>query len=95
MISRSFNRALRVPLRQQPASFSTPRRTLLTAVGNAKRGTFTTPRAAASLTHQLSRGMKTIDFAGQKETVYGKANQVLKGTVNAKFVHRAGRLATR
>lgn len=71
MASRCFNRALRAPLKRQFTLPSPQRRTLLTALGNAGKATNVFPKSAIGLALQSSRGMKTIDFAGHKETVYG------------------------
>lgn len=95
MASRCFNRASRAPLMRQFALPSTQRRTLFTSLGNAGRGTFVPPKAAINPALQISRGMKTIDFAGHKETVYGKLNREQKTTINTKINYRARRLAKR
>ena len=95
MASRSFNRALRAPLARQFSLPSTQRRTLLTALGNTRKAAFISPKTAVALSLQSSRGMKTIDFAGHKETVYGIVDLKLKAAIYAEFIGRAGGLATR
>ena len=71
MASRSFSRALRSPLTRQLAAPAAQRRTLISASRTARTGLATAlkPSVAGSLQH--SRGLKQIDFAGTKETVYG------------------------
>ena len=65
MASRTFSRALRSPLARQ---LSTPaRRTFVSAINASARRT---ARAAVGPAQQ-TRGLKTIDFAGTKEDVYG------------------------
>ncbi|KAK0517077.1 hypothetical protein JMJ35_000232 [Cladonia borealis] len=70
MASRSFSRALRSPLTRQLTAPSAQRRTLISASQSARTGLAPTlkPSVAGSLQH--SRGLKQIDFAGTKETVY-------------------------
>lgn len=66
MASRTFSRALRSPLAKQlraPAH-----RTFVSALNASARPTAARAVAAA----QQVRGVKTIDFAGTKEDVYGK-----------------------
>jgi hypothetical protein len=66
MASRTFSRALRSPLAKQ---LSAPaRRTFVSALNASTRPTVT--RAAVASAQQV-RGVKTIDFAGTKEDVYG------------------------
>ena len=57
-------RQLARPAARQPAS-------LVSALSSAARASnLLTPRATAASFQQL-RGLKTVDFAGHKETVYG------------------------
>ena len=67
MASRTFSRALRPHLARN-ASFPA-RRTLVTALNAAARPM--AARAVMGMASQQVRGVKTIDFAGTKETVYG------------------------
>jgi ketol-acid reductoisomerase len=69
MASRSFSRALRSPLGRQLASPAVQRRTFVAAAGLV-RATAVAARTAAPAKQQ-TRGVKTIDFAGSKEEVYG------------------------
>jgi ketol-acid reductoisomerase len=69
MSSRSFSKALR-PLARQLASPAAQRRTFIAAAG-AVRASAVAARAAAPAQQQV-RGVKTIDFAGSKEDVYGE-----------------------
>ena len=91
MASRQITRALRSPLAKQlnaPA-----RRTFVSAVNAATRRP--AARAAVAASQQV-RGVKTIDFAGTKEKVYGKAPAHLNGCEwHANSFHRACRLAPR
>lgn len=65
MASRTFTRALRSPLAKQ---LSAPaRRTFVSALNASARPT----AARAAVAAQQVRGVKTIDFAGVKEDVYG------------------------
>ena len=65
MASRTFSRALRSPLTKQ---LSAPaRRTFVSAINASARPT---ARAVVGSAQQ-ARGVKTIDFAGTKEKVYG------------------------
>jgi hypothetical protein len=67
MASRTLSRALRSPLTKQ---LSAPaRRTFVSAINASARPAV---RAAAASAQQV-RGVKTIDFAGTKEDVYGKS----------------------
>jgi len=70
MASRSFTKALRSPLARQLASPATQRRTFVAAAG-AVRASAVKARPALAGAAQQSRGVKTIDFAGTKEDVYG------------------------
>lgn len=69
MASRNASRALRSSLAQlvKPA---VQRRTFV-AAANAVRSA--APKAAVSTSFQQTRGVKTIDFAGTTEKVYGMA----------------------
>lgn len=69
MASRSFSRALRSPLARQLASPAVQTRSFVAAAG-AIRATVAAARSAAPAKQQV-RGVKTIDFAGSKEDVYG------------------------
>lgn len=72
MASRNASRALRAALRQA----STPRvqQRTFAAVASASRPTL--QKAATSAFVQQSRGKKTVDFAGDKEVVYGWSMRV-------------------
>jgi hypothetical protein len=73
MASRTFSRALRSPLARQ---LSAPaRRTFVSAINASARPT---ARAVVASTQQV-RGVKTIDFAGTKEDVYGTVSGPLVG----------------
>ncbi|KAL6721409.1 Bifunctional acetohydroxyacid reductoisomerase [Lecanora helva] len=73
MASRSFSRALRVPLAHQLTTPVIQRQALLSASKLARASIATPFKAAAASVIQQRRGVKTIDFAGTKETVYGRS----------------------
>jgi ketol-acid reductoisomerase len=67
MAARTFSRAVRSPLAKQ---FSAPaRRTFVSAINASSRPL--AARAVVGASQQQVRGVKTIDFAGTKEKVYG------------------------
>lgn len=68
MASRQAPRALRNAARQLAATAPAQKRSFVSAVNAAKRAA---PKAAVSAQFQQTRGLKTVDFAGHKETVYG------------------------
>ena len=70
MASRSFSKALR-PLARQLASPAVQQRTFIAAAG-AVRASAVAARAVAAPQQQQVRGVKTMDFAGHKEEVYGE-----------------------
>ncbi|EAT86406.2 hypothetical protein SNOG_06575 [Parastagonospora nodorum SN15] len=69
MASRPVSRALRQTARQLAAA-PAQKRTFVSAV---RAGVTAAPKAAVTSQFQQTRGVKTIDFAGTKETVYGRA----------------------
>jgi ketol-acid reductoisomerase len=73
MASRTASRALRSSLRQAAKAPAVQQRTFVSAVNAASRPALAqAPKAATSFVQQ--RGVKTIDFAGHKEDVYGMHN---------------------
>jgi ketol-acid reductoisomerase len=73
MASKSFSKALRSPLSRQLASPAVQRRTFVAAAGLVRASAVAASRAAAPApARQQVRGVKTIDFAGSKEDVYGE-----------------------
>lgn len=75
MSSRSFSRALRTPLGRQLTSPVVQRRTFISALGGVRvNGVAATVKSAVAGPVQQVRGVKTIDFAGSKETVFGCAH---------------------
>ena len=74
MASRSASKALRSSFTKQLTSPTVQRRTFVSAFNAATRplnaAAVTKPAFAGAV--QQVRGMKTIDFAGHKETVFGK-----------------------
>lgn len=72
MSARGFSSAVR-PVARQLTKSAAQRRTFVSALGAASRATTAVARPAfASPVQQQSRGLKTIDFAGTKEDVYGE-----------------------
>lgn len=72
MASRSASRAFRSSLKQLKApSSGVQQRTFVSAVNAASRPTLQPAQKAASAFVQ-QRGVKTVDFAGHKEQVYGQ-----------------------
>ncbi len=67
MASRPIARALRQTARQLAVA-PAQKRTFVSAV---QAGARAVPKAAVTSQFQQRRGVKTIDFAGTKETVYG------------------------
>jgi ketol-acid reductoisomerase len=72
MASRTLSKALRSPLGRQLASPAVQRRTMVSALSMARATAVTASRVAARPAQQQVRGVKTIDFAGSKEEVYGE-----------------------
>jgi ketol-acid reductoisomerase len=73
MASRTATRALRSSLAQAAKAPAVQQRTFVSAVNAASRPALTkAPKAATQFVQQ--RGVKTIDFAGHKEDVYGMHN---------------------
>lgn len=81
----NFSRTLRTPL---PRLFTRPfsqRRTLISAGGYVRARAIAPRKPLGGSSLLFSRGMKTIDFAGHKETVYGKHKLQLVICANAHF----------
>jgi hypothetical protein len=68
MASRSFSKALRSPMARQLAA-PAQKRTFIAAAGAIRAAA---PRTAAAVPKQQTRGVKTMDFAGHKEEVWGE-----------------------
>lgn len=71
MASRSFSKALRTPLTRQLVSPAIQNRSFASAVLAVKAVVAHVPRASTCGSVQQTRGVKTIDFAGHKEQVFG------------------------
>jgi ketol-acid reductoisomerase len=72
MASRPAARALRQTARQLAAT-PAQKRTFVTAL---RAGLTAAPKPTVTSHFQQTRGKKTIDFAGTKETVYGEYRRV-------------------
>jgi hypothetical protein len=71
MASRTATRALRSSLRQAAKAPAVQQRTFVSAINAASRPALAqAPKAANAFVQQ--RGVKTVDFAGHKEDVYGR-----------------------
>jgi ketol-acid reductoisomerase len=77
MASRSFSKALRSPLARQLASPAVQRRTFVAAAGLVRASAVAARAVTAAPAQQQVRGVKTIDFAGSKEEVYGEFGRQL------------------
>ena len=88
MASRPVARASRQIARQLTAP-TVQKRTFVSALNAARAGVAAAPKAAVSTSFQQVRGVKTVDFAGTKETVYGRFQLSLLGRVFANALHRA------
>lgn len=75
MASRSFNSILRAPLSRQLISPATQRRTLFSASKYVRASLAAPLTPVINTAIQQRRGIKTIDFAGTKEVVYGMLQQ--------------------
>lgn len=74
MACRSFSRALPSSLTRQLTSPATQRRSLTSASKLARTARITPFKPTFVATLQQTRGVKTIDFAGTKEVVYGDSS---------------------
>ena len=71
MASRTFSKVARSSLTRQLASPVVQRRTFVSALGGARATVAGATRDPRPVTAVQTRGVKTIDFAGHKETVFG------------------------
>lgn len=71
MASRTFSKTLRGPLARQLAA-PVQQRAAYSVARSALRAAVAAPRTVFAPQQQQVRGVKTIDFAGHKEDVYGK-----------------------
>ena len=69
MASRSFSKSLRMPMARQVAV--SQQRTFVAASSAVRAGLAARPAPVAAPVRQQARGVKTIDFAGVKEDVFG------------------------
>lgn len=70
MASRSFSKALRSPMARQLTS-ATQQRTFIAARSLVRASAQVNKAFVAAPAQQQVRGVKTVDFAGHKEDVYG------------------------
>lgn len=70
MASRSFSKSMRSPLARQLAAPRVQQRTFIAARNLIRAGAARAAPVTAPAQQQV-RGVKTIDFAGVKEDVYG------------------------
>ena len=74
MASRSFSKVLRAPLARQFVAPATSRGISVAALAGARAGLTGAIKASSCNSIQQIRGVKTIDFAGHKEKVFGKVS---------------------
>ena len=73
MASRGFSKALRPTVARQIMAPAVQQRTFVVAARGAARATgAVAARSSVSVPSQQVRGLKTMDFAGHKEDVYGR-----------------------
>ena len=73
MASKAFSKSLRAPIARQLIAPRVAQRSYIAARG-ATRAVAAARPALAGLSQQQVRGLKTVDFAGVKEDVYGMCN---------------------
>ena len=71
MASKNASRALRASLRQLKAP-QVQQRTFITAVNASRPSLVPAQKATSAAIVQQTRGAKTVDFAGDKEKVFGE-----------------------
>lgn len=92
MASRICSRSLRVPLARQFASPAYQRRTFVLALGGLKAGIVAPTRPIVGAALKQTRGVKTIDFAGHKEKVYGSSELLAKRSYGGLTVTQSVRI---
>ena len=95
MATRSFSRALRTPKSRQLITPAAQRRTIISASNIARASLIASSRFPVTSSKQQTRGLKHIDFAGTKETVYGWGCTASCKRQWANRDHRARGLAAR
>ena len=75
MASKTLARTLRTASKQKITAPSVQKRTIVSALATRPVLAATQRPAFAAPAQQQTRGIKTIDFAGTKETVYGMYTQ--------------------
>lgn len=74
MTSRSFSKALRSPVTRQLVAPVVSRRLSGAALAGVRARVTSAVRVASCGPTQQTRGVKTIDFAGHKEKVFGNVS---------------------
>ena len=74
MASKNLSKAFRSPLARQLSAPASQRRTFVSALSKARTSAPVASRAVARTSTQQVRGLKTVDFAGQKEQVWGQSH---------------------
>ncbi len=92
MASRICSRSLKTPLARQFASPTSQRRTFVSALGGFKAGFVAPTRPIVGAALQQTRGVKTIDFAGHKEKVYGSSELVARSSYGRLTVTQSVRI---
>jgi len=80
MASKHTSRALRSSVKQLAAPI-VQRRTFIATSNAVRAGAAAASRATATIPFQQTRGIKTIDFAGTKETVFGELLRLSLGSI--------------
>ena len=73
MASKTFKQALRSSTLRQLTSTVPPKRTFVTVLSKTRAVKSPASRASGIASTQQIRGIKNIDFAGEKEKVWGKS----------------------
>lgn len=81
MATRTFYRALRVPVTRQLVSSTVQRRTITALASKLQIVNPSVSKRPVNVSLQQNRGVKTIDFAGQKETVFGNPRKSFHGGI--------------
>ena len=86
MASQSFSRSIRAVATRRNLPYCIPRRAFTAALTSRPIGRTRASTIFAKAAQQKIRGIKTIDFAGSPETVYGMSN-CIAALVVLKLMH--------
>ena len=85
MSSRSISKAVRSPLARQLVKPAVQRRTFVSALNAVRATAVARPVAVAGPAQQQVRGVKTIDFAGHPEEVFGELTSRFLSLLDVEF----------